>query len=194
MPVAGFRSRAIQTGDVRCNRTAYGFYLGPRWHSILDDEDAADLAVRDVFFRYLGGVNFSGTPLPLLAVKVLRVVVRHPSVVVLFGRWAGWMLRRTGVTPWLRHRIRPVTFVMHSFMDAADVTPAWEAMQRGEDSTDPRIAATQQRLQACSYAMAHPDTGQLVPACVQHSVLDPGENIALRRLLPLTPVGSSSGR
>jgi len=182
--------RAIQNGDVRCNRTAYGFYLGPRWHSILDDEDVADLAVRDVFFRHLGGINFSGTPVPLLAVKVLGVVVRHPCVAVLFGRWAGRMLRRTGLTPWLRHRIRPVTFVMHSFMDAADVTPAWEAMQRGEDSADPRIAATQQRLQACSYAMAHPETGQLVPACVQHSVLDQAENVELRRLLPLTPVSA----
>jgi hypothetical protein len=33
--------------------------------------------------------------------------------------------------------------------------------------------------------MAHPETGQLVPACVQHSVLDPAENRRLRRLLPL---------
>ncbi len=41
--------------------------------------------------------------------------------------------------------------------------------------------------------MAHPETGELVPACVQHSVLDPGENAALRRLLPLTPVGRSPG-
>lgn len=35
--------------------------------------------------------------------------------------------------------------------------------------------------------MAHPDTGTLVPACVQHSMLDPQENIELRRLLPITP-------
>ena len=53
---------------------------------------------------------------------------------------------------------------------------------------DPRVAATVERLQACSYAMAHPETGELVPACVQHSVLDPAENVALRRLLPLHPV------
>lgn len=80
---------------------------------------------------------------------------------------------------------------MHSFMDAADVKPAWELMQRGEDATDPRIAVTQQRLRACFYAMAHPETGELVPACVQHAVLDPGENIALRRLLPLATAGSA---
>ncbi len=49
----------------------------------------------------------------------------------------------------------------------------------------PRIVATQQRLRACSYTMAHPESGELVPACVQHSVLDPVENATLLRLLPL---------
>ena len=75
---------------------------------------------------------------------------------------------------------------MHSFMDARDVTPAWELLQRGETSADPRIRATQERLQACSYAMAHPDSGTLVPACAQHAVLDPLENLRLQELLALT--------
>jgi hypothetical protein len=79
-----------------------------------------------------------------------------------------------------------MTYVMHSFMDARDVGPAWELMQRGETSADPRIRATQERLQACSYAMAHPDSGTLVPACAQHAVLDPLENRRLQELLPLT--------
>lgn len=30
---------------------------------------------------------------------------------------------------------------------------------------------------------AHPDDDRLVPACVQHSVLDPAQNLALRELL-----------
>jgi hypothetical protein len=81
--------------------------------------------------------------------------------------------------------VRPLTFVMHSFMDARDVAPAWELLRRGELAEEPRLRATQERLQACSYAMAHPETGELVPACVQHGVLDPQENVALRRLLPL---------
>ena len=34
-------------------------------------------------------------------------------------------------------------------------------------------------------AMAHPENGTLVPACVQHSVLEPGEDAGLRTLLPL---------
>ncbi len=184
--------RALQIGDERCNRTTYGFYVGDRYFPILDDEQPADLRTRDVFFRYLGGIDFVGTLPPVLAVKLLRIVIRHPSVAVTFAAWAARMLHRVGVRHLLRHRrIRPVTFVMHSFMDAADVAPAWEAMQRGETSTEPRILATQQRLRACSYAMAHPETGELVPACVQHSVLDPAENVALRRVLPLLPVVSS---
>jgi hypothetical protein len=84
--------------------------------------------------------------------------------------------------------MRPVSYVMHQFMDAADVRPAWELMQRGQTSDDPRIRATQERLAACTYAMAHPEDGTLVPACVQHGVLDPAENRQLRVLLPLPQV------
>ena len=38
--------------------------------------------------------------------------------------------------------------------------------------------------------MAHPDEDRVVPACVQHSVLDPQENARLIRLLPLPNRGS----
>lgn len=112
----------------------------------------------------------------------------HPSAATVAVGWATRMARRVGIVPLLRHRIRPVIFVMHSFMDATDVAPAWEAMQRGEVCEDPHLAVVQQRLQACSYAMSHPETGELVLACVQHSVLDPAENVSLRRSLPLTVV------
>ena len=77
--------RVFQHGDERCNRTAYGFYVGDRWYPILDDENPVDLHVRDVFYRYLGGVNFSGTPIPLLLGKLARVIARHPTVVVVFA-------------------------------------------------------------------------------------------------------------
>ena len=184
--------RALAIGDERCNRTTYGFYVGDDYFPVLDEEKPADLLVRDAFFKYFGGISFSGTPLPLLLAKVARVVTRHPRAVVVALGWAARAASTVGPRRLMRHRIRPVTFVMHSFMDAADVAPAWQAMQDGRVSDDPRIAETQQRLGACSYAMAHPETGELVPACVQHSVLDPGENVALRALLPLTPV--SRGR
>ncbi|GGL89056.1 hypothetical protein [Nakamurella endophytica] len=179
--------QALHTGDLRCNRTTYGFFVGDDYFPVLDERRPEDLRVRDVFFRHLGGVNFSGTPVPLLLGKLLRVTARHPVVLTTALGWTARMLRRIGLRRLVRHReIRSVSFVLHSFMDAADVRPAWEAMERGEEAADPRIAVTQQRLRACSYAMAHPETGRLVPACVQHSVLDPGENAELRRLLPLT--------
>ncbi len=180
--------RALQIGDERCNRTSYGFYVGPRFFPAFDDLDPADLRLRDTFFQRFGGVSFSGTEVPALTVKVVRVVVRHPGTAWPFLRWAGRRVRQAGPVNLARYGVRPVTFVMHSFMDAADVQPAWEAMERGEECSDPRLRDTQERLQACSYAMAHPETGRLVPACVQHSVLDPVENVALRRKLPLTPV------
>lgn len=180
--------RALQHGDERCNRTTYGFYVGDRYHPILDDRDPADLAVRDTYQRHLAGITFGlGSPLSLGA-KLLRVAAGHPSVPLHFARWAARTVRAVGIRNLLRHGVRPVTFVMHSFMDASVVAPAWEAIQRGEACTEPALAEAQQRLRACSYSMAHPETGELVPACVQHSVLDPVENVALRRLLPLTPV------
>ncbi len=185
--------RALQHGDERCNRTTYGFYVGERYHPILDDRDPADLRVRDAFLSRLGGVAFSGTPPLLLAARLSRVLVRHPGVIAVAVGWLLRAVRRVGIRRLLSHRVRPVTFVMHSFMDAADVVPAWAATRRGEVSPDPEVAATQERLAACMYAMAHPDTGEIVPACVQHSVLDPAENAALRRLLPLTPVGRARG-
>ncbi len=180
--------RAVQVGDLRCNRTTYGFYVGDRYFPILDDENPADLRTRDVFSAASAGSTSPARRCPALAVKLLRVLARHPSVAINFGAWTLRMKRTVGVKRLLRHRrIRPVTFVMHSFIDAADVAPAWQALQRGETSAEPRLLAAQQRLQACSYAMAHPETGDLVPACVQHSVLDPVENIALRQTLPLLP-------
>ena len=177
--------RVFQVGDERCNRTAWGFYVGDRWHSVLDEDDPADMATRDAFLTYLGGVHFNA-PLRLLVPRLCRLVLRHPSIA---GIAAGWLLRTLrrvgGLREVLRRRIVPMTFVLHRFMHAEDVAPAWALMERGETSDDPAIRETQERLSACSYAMAHPETGRLVPACVQHSVLDPGENHALRVLLPL---------
>ncbi|MBA3908086.1 MAG: radical SAM domain-containing protein, partial [Pseudonocardiales bacterium] len=36
----------FENGDVRCNRTAYGFYVGDRWFPFLDGGDPRDLTVR----------------------------------------------------------------------------------------------------------------------------------------------------
>jgi hypothetical protein len=71
--------------------------------------------------------------------------------------------------------------------DPRAVLEAFRALERGELSDDPSVRATQERLQACSYAMAHPEEDRLIPACAQHSVLDPEENRALAKLLPMAP-------
>lgn len=186
--------RVVENGDVRCNRTAYGFYVGPRWHPVLDGDDPRDLRARDVAFRRLSGIGFAATPLPLLVVKLLRLVARHPGVLGTALGWAARVVRRVGLRPLLRHGARPVTFVMHRFMDAADVAPAWELTQQGVLSDDPRLRETQERLAACHYAMGHPETGTLVPACVQHGVLDPQENAELAVLLPMPTVRRRDAR
>jgi hypothetical protein len=176
--------RVFQIGDLRCNRTAYGAYVGDRWVPFLDDREPRDLDVRDDFYAALGGMDFDVPP-ALLAAKLARVLAANPAAV---GRAAAWLqrfARRAGLRELARRGPRAMTFVMHSFMDADQVRPAWDALRRGERSADPDVRATQERLEACSYAMAHPESDLLVPACVQHGVLDPAENVRLGELLPL---------
>jgi hypothetical protein len=174
--------RAIEVGDVRCNRTVWGLYVGERYVPLLDDREPADLALRDAFF--------AAVPRSLLfasraqqVVRVVRGVRRAPRIVPLTLSWARRFVRRAGGLRAVRHGVRPVTFVMHSFMDARDVAPAWALLQQGVRSDEPLLRSTQERLLACSYHMAHPESDELVPACVQHSVLDPVENRELVTLL-----------
>jgi hypothetical protein len=177
----------LQVGDERCNRTAWGFWVGDAWHSLLDDTDQRDLDARDKFFAHLGGIHFNAPPW-LLAARLARVALSHPSTVAVALGWARRTVRRVGPRALLRHGAVPMTFVMHRFMHADEVAPAWERLESGEPSDDPKIVETQERLRACSYTMAHPETGRLVPACVQHSILDPDENRVLSQLLPLPTV------
>jgi hypothetical protein len=178
--------RVLQFGDLRCNRTCWGAFVGDRYVPLLEDDDPADAAARDVFFRVFRGSRL-GDSAGLRALKVARAVAAHPRVIPAAWSWARRFVRRAGGLRALRRGVRPVTFVMHSFIDARDVAPAWDLLQKGERSDEPRIAAAQERLAACAYTMGHPETGELVPACVQHSVLDPHENRQLVELLPLRP-------
>lgn len=180
--------KVIQVGDERCNRTAWGFYLGNKWFSVLDGEDPKDIEARDAFYKYLGGVHFNA-PLPLLVARLFRAAVAYPGLVLLAISWAMRTVRRVGgMREIVRGKIIPMTFVMHSFMDADQVKPAWELLQRGEISKDPKILEVQERLKACSYAMAHPEIDTVIPACVQHAVFDSQENFYLKQLLPIPKV------
>ncbi len=174
----------LQMGDPRCNRSAYGVLTRGHWVPLLDDLDPRDLRMRDLFLTHCGGID-PQQPTAVLALMIARLAWRRPALIPAALGWARRLLGRIGLRRLLRGRPRGMTFVVHAFMDAEVVLPAWEAMERGETAADPQVRAAQERLQACSYAMAHPETGRLVPACVQHSVLDPEENLRLAELLPL---------
>ncbi len=176
---------AEQVGDVRCNRSTHGIYVGDRYETLLDEDDPRDARALADFLAAFGGMDFEAGSRGLRAVRCARAVARHPAVLRSGVPWAVRLLARLGGPLTIRRgQAKAVTYVMHSFMDARDVRPAWELSQRGEVSDDPKIRETQERLQACSYAMAHPESDTLVPACAQHAVLDPVENLRLQELLP----------
>ena len=178
--------RHLQMGDERCNRSAYGVLCGRRWVPLLDDRDPRDLATRDLFMDTFGGMDFDRPRREVLA-ACARVVARDPRVIPAALGWALRLVRRIGVSGLRAGRPRGMTFVVHAFMDAAVVRRAWEGMEAGLDCDDADGRAAQERLRACSYAMAHPDDGRLVPACVQHGLLDQDEN---RRLLVQLPMAA----
>ena len=182
--------QALQFGDSRCNRSAFGVVVGDTWVPLLDPAVAADLDFRDGVFARVPGVSLSGDQPWVTIAKVFRLALREPRLAAMALRWSRRFVRRAGGVPTLtraaaRRDVRGLTFVVHAFMDASTVIPAWRAMRAGELAADAETWATQERLQACVYTMAHPDTGELVPACVQHSVLDPEENKQLLTLLPM---------
>jgi hypothetical protein len=181
--------RHLQMGDPRCNRSAYGVLAGGRWSAVLDDRDSRDLRTRDAFLEAFGGMDFDRPPV-IVAIAVAGVLASQPRLLALALGWALRFARRAGAVRLARGRPRAFTFVVHAFMDADVVGPAWEALERGEVATDPAVRAAQERLQACAYAMAHPDEDRLVPACVQHAVLDSDENALLARVLPMHPAGA----
>jgi hypothetical protein len=181
--------RHLQMGDERCNRSADGVLAGGRWTALLDDREPRDLRVRDAFLDTFGGMDFQRPP-AIVAAAVARMVVRHPRIVPLSAGWAARFVRRAGLARLVCGRPRGLTFVIHAFMDADVVRPAWDGLEHGEIAQDPAVRAAQERLRTCSYAMAHPDEERVVPACVQHAVLDPIENARLMQVLPLAGVRS----
>lgn len=175
---------AAQVGDTRCNRVTWGAYLGDRYTPLLDDTDPADRRLVETWFDAFPG-NFILRAKSLSALRYVRSIARRPGVIPELAAWAGRFGERAGgrLQPWWR--LKPVTFVMHRFIDAADTAAAWQHINHGTTSDDPRIIEAEERLRACAYSMGHPESGELVPACVQHGILDPEENRALAQLLPL---------
>ncbi|CDF34341.1 unnamed protein product [Chondrus crispus] len=184
----------FQMGDVRCNRMCACAVLGPKGDPnvkifpLFDDRCPQDARCRDLIVTNIGNIVMMPH---LLAVKLVRTILTRPWLLIPALRWCLRIIARAGgLWPILHRGIRPLTIVMHRFMDAKDVSKAWDLMDDGVSSDDsrvdkagPRIRETMERLASCSYAMAQPDQGRVVPACVQHSVYDPVENKELARLL-----------
>jgi hypothetical protein len=189
--------RAIQFGDPRCNRSMVAIQIKDSLSPLLDPENSKDLVVRDLFLKHFSGMIIGGSSPHILITKILRRLTRHPGVIFPFS---GFIVRTICGSGGLLHVLRAMakgqikfkTFVVHNFMDAADVKPAWEMMEKGETSQDPKIQETQERLRACIYTMSHPETNRLIPACVQHSVLDPGENLQLLQIRGLGALSPSN--
>ncbi|WP_051427166.1 hypothetical protein [Arthrobacter sp. H20] len=182
--------QGTQFGDPRCNRYTIGVSASGTFAAVIDPADSADLAARDRLLNHHGGMYFGGQARWVLAARILRAVLRYPLDVFVLAGLGRRMISRTGGVralwrAWRSKSLGVRTFVVHNFMDSDVVAPAWALMEQGKVSDDPPVREAQERLGACMYTMSHPQTGQLVPACTQHSVLDPAENRELRTLLPL---------
>ncbi len=122
--------QALQFGDPRCNRTAFGVRVDGDWVPVFDPDSRSDLTARDRALAHFGGVNVGGTPPLVLAVKVGRVLARHPGDVTVAVAWLRRLVERSGGvrrtwSSWRRGGVAPMTYVVHAFMDAAEVAPAW---------------------------------------------------------------------
>ncbi|MCD9624247.1 radical SAM protein [Rhabdothermincola salaria] len=183
--------RAMQMGDLRCNRATWGLWVDGRYTPVFEDDHAADAEARDALYRALPG-NFLFASRAVMVTRLARIVAANRRDIPTAASWVARTVRRGGGPRAFTRGVHPTTYVMHSFIDAAEVGPAWAALQRGQRLDDPRLRAAQERLEACAYAMGHPETGEIVPACVQHSVLDPDENAELAVMLPRRRRGVSA--
>ena len=174
----------MQVGDTRCNRVTWGAFLGDQFVPLLDDDDERDHKFVDDWMDAFPG-NFILRDRGVSAVRLARMVASNPGIVPDIAQWMNRFAQRGGGLRQAWWKAEPVTFVMHQFIDAADTAAGWEHIQAGTRATDERILEAQERLEACAYTMGHPGTDDLVPACVQHGILDPLENRELATLLPL---------
>lgn len=179
--------KVLQMGDERCNRSVWGFWVGQEYFPFLED-NAEDHFFRDMYLKTIGPIQFSNPSVPwhVPLIRSLRIILQSPFLhsVVLFQFLWKLLVQRIGLLKLTRGPIRHMTFVMHNFMDADVVKRAHLLNQQGTLSSEGNVREAQERLKACSYTFGHPKTGELIPACVQHSILDPDINKNLKELLP----------
>ncbi len=174
----------IHVGDTRCTRSTWGGWVGDNYVPFVDDRDQDDRDFVATALEAFPG-NMITNDAVTASARIARSIAATPRVLPEGARWARRFVERSGglSSGWLH--FRPMTFVMHQFIDAVDTAAAWQHMESGTRAEDEKILAAQERLEACAYRMGHPDRDQSVPACVQHAVLDVEENRELVQLLPL---------
>ena len=91
---ARLHCNAEQVGDVRCNRTAHGLYVGDRYATLLDEDDPRDARATADFIAAFGGMDFEDGSAGLRAVRATRAIARHPAVLRSGASWAVRLLRR----------------------------------------------------------------------------------------------------
>lgn len=118
--------RVMQFGDLRCNRVCWGAFVGDRYVPVFEDDDPADAEARDTWYAVFRG-SWMHLSTPVLIVRVVRAVARRPSSLRVGASWARRFTRRADGLRGLRRGVRPVTFVMHGFIDAQTIHayPTW---------------------------------------------------------------------
>ena len=175
---------AIHVGDTRCTRSTWGGWVGDTYVPFVDDRDADDREFVATALETFPG-NMVTYDKFEASVRIARSVAVTPKFVPSGARWARRFIERGGGLSSAWKDFRPMTFVMHQFIDAADTAAAWQHIELGTRAEDEKILVAQERLEACAYIMGHPDRDKSVPACVQHAVYDVEENRELVQLLPL---------
>ena len=175
---------AIHVGDTRCTRSTWGGWVGDTYVPFVDDRDADDREFVATALETFPG-NMVTYDKFEASVRIARSVAATPKFVPSGARWARRFIERGGGLSSAWKDFRPMTFVMHQFIDAADTAAAWQHIELGTRAEDEKILVAQERLEACAYIMGHPDRDKSVPACVQHAVYDVEENRELVQLLPL---------
>ena len=94
----GCTADALQIGDVRCNRTAYGGYVGDRYVPLLDEDDPRDAALAATsFFARVRRDGLRRAAARCLAARLARGFAREPArAAAASPGWAARFVARAG--------------------------------------------------------------------------------------------------
>lgn len=115
-------------GHTSCNRVCFCARFGSRIVPFFDDECEEDVQFRDLIMKEFGNIVLKQW---LLFVKIMRVAVTRPKLLLATIAWIGRFVRKCEMGRFWRDafRLRLVTFVVHSFMNADDVSYVCECMK-----------------------------------------------------------------